>query len=262
MEANQSLPPAGISEAEWKVRVDLAACYRLVAQNGWTDLIFTHISARVPGTDHHYLLNPFGLAFDEVMASNLVKIDLEGNKLDASEHRIHKAGFVIHSAVHQARADANCIIHLHTTAGMAVSALQCGLLPLTQHAMLFTGKVGYHESEGLALDLAERERLSRDLGDNCVLFLRNHGTLVVGSTVPEAFSMMWHLEQACKAQMMALASGQPLNQPPAGIPEAIARLGFNTRRLDEYTEGRSPLGWMEWPSLLRRLDRTDASYRQ
>ncbi|HEX2547655.1 MAG TPA: class II aldolase/adducin family protein [Ramlibacter sp.] len=251
-----------MNDAEWKVRVGLAACYRLVAQNGWTDLIFTHISARVPGSDHHYLINPFGLAFDEVTASNLVKIDLDGNKVDPSEHRIHKAGFVIHSAVHQAREDANCIIHLHTPAGMAMSALQCGLLPLTQHAMLFTGKVGYHESEGLALDLAERERLARDLGTNCVLVLKNHGTLVVGSTVAEAFSMQWHLEQACKAQMMALASGQPLNQPPAGIPEAIARLGFNTKRLDEYTEGRSPLGWMEWPSLLRRLDRTDPGFRQ
>lgn len=250
-----------MTEEERQTRIDLAACYRLVAQNGWTDLIYTHISARVPGGRHHYLLNPFGCTFDEVTASNLVKIDLDGNKIGESPHRIHKAGFVIHSAIHAIREDANCIIHLHTPAGMAVSTMACGLLPLTQHAMLFHGRTGYHESEGLALDLAERERLSRDLADNCILILRNHGTLVVGQTVAEAYSMMWHLEQACKVQVAALASGQRLTEPPKGIPEAIARLGFSKAHLEQYPEGRSPLGWLEWPAMLRRLDRTQADYR-
>lgn len=246
---------------EWSTRIDLAACYRLVAQHGWTDLIYTHISARVPNSDHHYLLNPFGWTFDEVTASSLVKIDVDGNKIGESEHRIHKAGFVIHGAVHAAREDANCIIHLHTPAGMAVSALECGLLPLSQHAMLFHGRVGYHESEGLALDLRERERLVRDLGDNCVVFLRNHGTLVIGSSVPEAYSMMWHLEQACRTQMAALGSGMKIHTPPEGIPEAVARLGFRSGRLEEHAEGRSPMGWMEWPAMLRRLDRTEPDFR-
>lgn len=254
-------PKTPMSGKEWQTRLDLAACYRLVAQAGWTDLIYTHISARVPDSDDHYLLNPFGLTFDEITASSLVKVDLDGNKVDASEARVHKAGFVIHSAVHAMREDANCVLHLHTPAGMAVSAMKCGLLPLSQHAMLFTGRVGYHESEGLALDVSERERLARDLSDHCILILRNHGTLVVGATIPEAFSMMWHLEQACKVQVAAAGSGLELNQPPPGIPEAVAHAGFNRGHLPQYPEGRSPMGWLEWPALLRRLDRTEPGYR-
>lgn len=254
-------PAAGVSDGEWAARVDLAACYRLAAHYGWTDLIYTHISARVPGPDEHYLLNPFGCMFDEITASSLLKIDLDGNLVAPSPHRIHKAGFVIHSAVHAARPDVGCVIHSHTRAGMAVSAMQCGLLPLTQHAMLFHGRVAYHATEGLALDLDERKRIAADLGDKAVMILRNHGTLVAGATVAEAFSMMWHLERAMQAQVDAMASGTALTTPPVAVAEATARMGFSSAPLDQYTDGRSPLGWMEWPALRRMLDRLDPSYR-
>lgn len=252
--------PLDISAEEWQARVDLAACYRLVAHHGWDDLIYTHISLRVPGTQH-YLINPFGWSFDEVTASSLVLIDGEGQKLRSSEHEVHKAGFVIHSAIHQARADAHCVLHLHTRAGMAVSMLECGLLPLSQHAMLFHGKVGYHESEGLALNVEERERLAADMGGHMVLVLRNHGTLVVGSTVGEAFSAMWHLEKACQAQLDAMACGQALHQPSPDVADQISRLGFNRRNdLHEYPRGQSPLGSKEWPAMRRLLDRVSPGY--
>lgn len=250
-----------MSADEWSTRVDLAACYRLVAMNGWDDLIYTHISVRVPGTEH-YLINPFGWAFEEVTASSLVKIDSQGQKIDDCEHDVHKAAFVIHGAIHTARKDAHCVLHLHTTAGIAISMLKCGLLPLSQHAMLFHGKVGYHESEGLALDLAEQERLAADLGSNMVLILRNHGTLVVGTTVAEAFSAMWHLEKACQAQLDAMACGQELTYPHAEVAQQVARLGFNRAELEEYPERRSPLGTKEWPAMLRRLDRTSPGFRE
>ncbi len=256
----RSPAPAGMGEAEWNARVDLAACYRLCALNGWTDLIFTHISLRVPGTSH-YLLNPFGWTFDEITASSLVKVDLDGNKVDPSEHEVHKAGFVIHSAIHAAREDAHCVLHLHTRAGMAISTLKCGLLPLTQHAMLFHGKVAYHESEGLALDLGERDRLARDLGDNMILILRNHGTLVVGDSPAQAFSAMWHLDKACEAQLDAMATQAELNRPPAGVPEQIATLAFNkAESLAAYDNKPSPVGSKEWPALLRMLDRRCPGY--
>lgn len=255
-----SEPPPGMT-SERLARVDLAACYRLVAHFGWTDLIYTHISMRVPGSHDQFLINPFGLAFDEITASNLLKVDLEGTLVEPSEHEVHKAGFVIHSAIHAMREDANCVLHLHTRAGMAVSALEEGLLPLTQHAMLFHGRIGYHESEGLALSLDERARLARDLGDNIVLMLRNHGTLVVGKTVAEAFSIMWHLEKACQAQLDILACGRQPRLPPAGIAREIARLGFSDARLDEYSTGKSPLGHKEWPAMLRLADRVAPGFR-
>jgi len=259
-EPRRSPVPPGMSETEWAARVNLAACYRLCALNGWTDLIFTHISMRVPGTGH-YLLNPFGWTFDEITASSLVKVDLDGNTIDPTEHEVHKAGFVIHSAIHAAREDAHCVLHLHTRAGMAISMLKCGLLPLSQHAMLFHGKVGYHESEGLALDLRERERLARDLGDNMILILRNHGTLVVGESPAQAFSAMWHLEKACEAQLDAMATQAELNHPPANIPPQIARLAFDkAERHAEFDNKRSPAGWKEWPALLRMLDRRSPGY--
>ncbi|MBL8380108.1 MAG: class II aldolase/adducin family protein [Burkholderiales bacterium] len=257
----RSSRPGAETAAEREARVDLAACYRLAARYGWTDLIYTHISARVPGEDGHFLLNPFGWMFDEITASSLVKVDLEGNKVDDSPHRIHRAGFVIHSAIHAARPDAGCVIHSHTRAGMAVSMMECGLLPLTQHAMLFHGRVGYHASEGFALALDERRRLAEDLGDKPILILRNHGTLVAGATVAQAFSMMWHLEKAMQAQVDAMASGTPLSQPGAGVADAIAARGFSNARIDEYSEGQSPLGRLEWPALLRMLDREDPSFR-
>jgi ribulose-5-phosphate 4-epimerase/fuculose-1-phosphate aldolase len=241
-----------ISPQEWDVRVALAACYRLVHLSGWTDLVFTHISARVPGTEEHFLLNPFGFAFDEVTASSLVRIDLDGNVVDGSGARIHKAGFVIHSAVHGARPDAGCVIHTHSIAGMAVSMLRDGLLPLSQHAQLFYGRLGYHDYEGLALNLDERQRLVRDLGSNPAMVLRNHGLLVVGRDVPEAFSILHHLEKACQAQLAAQATGAALNVPPEEVSRATAAQGFGS-------EG-APFGEIEWPAMLRRLDRIDPDY--
>ena len=249
------------SADERQMRVDLAACYRLHAELGWTDLVFTHISARVPGAAHHFLINPFGLAFDEVTASNLLKIDAEGNKVDPFPHQVHRAGFVIHSAVHMTRLDVGCVIHAHTRSGMALSALQCGLLPLTQHAMMFHGRVAYHESEGFATDLEERQSLAADLADKPVMILRNHGTLVAGRTVAQAFSMMWHLERAMQAQMDAMASGQPLQMPPAGVAERIAANAFTEPGVVRADGRVSPLGHQEWPAMLRRLDRKDPSYR-
>lgn len=255
------MTPGDPSPEERQVRIDLAACYRLHASLGWTDLVYTHISARVPGTADHFLINPFGLGFDEVTASNLLKIDADGAKVVPSPHPVHRAGFVIHSAVHQARHDVGCVIHAHTRAGMALSALECGLLPLTQHAMMFHGRVAYHESEGLANSLDERSRLARDLGDKPVMILRNHGTLVAGRTVAQAFSMMWHLEQAMQAQLDAMASGQPLHLPPPGIAERIAASAFTEPGVPRADGSVSPLGHAEWPALLRRLDRIDPSFR-
>lgn len=246
---------------ERQVRVDLAACYRLHAHFGWTDLVYTHISARVPGAHDHFLLNPFGLRFDEVTASNLLKIDVDGQLVEPSDHPVHRAGFVIHSAVHMARPDAVCVIHAHTRAGMAVSAMQCGLLPLTQHAMLFHDRVAYHDSEGLANDVSERERLARDLGDKPVLILRNHGTLVVGKTIAQAFSMMWHLERAMQAQVDALASGQPLTMPSPALAARIADNGFTTPGVPRANGTFSPVGVAEWPAMVRLLDGLDPSYR-
>jgi ribulose-5-phosphate 4-epimerase/fuculose-1-phosphate aldolase len=242
------------NEAEWQVRVDLAACYRLAALFGWTDLVYTHISARVPGTAEHFLLNRFGLAFDEVTASNLVKIDYNGNVVDGSGAPVHKAGFVIHSAVHAARRDAECIIHTHSTAGIAISALDCGLLPISQHANLFYGRVGYHDHEGLALDTDERSRLANDLGPHPAMILRNHGLLVVGRAVPEAFSIMHHLEKACQAQLAAMATGDKLVTPPEAVSRKTAGQGFGSPE--------APFGEIEWPAMLRRLDRIDRSFRR
>ena len=239
-------------QSEREVREQLAACYRLVHQHGWTDLVYTHISARVPGPEEHFLLNPLGFMFNEVTASNLVKIDLDGNNVGASPHPVNRAGFVIHSAVHAARPDVQCVIHLHTPAGMAVSMMKCGLLPLSQHAQMFYGRIGYHQYEGIAIDMDERKRLVRDLGDNPVMILRNHGTLVAGATIPQAFSFMFHLEKACQAQLLAMSSGQELELPPE---EASVRTRDLVFRPD------SPVGRAEWPALMRMLDATDPSYK-
>jgi ribulose-5-phosphate 4-epimerase/fuculose-1-phosphate aldolase len=249
-----------VSPEEWEVRVQLAACYRLAAHYGWTDIIYTHISARVPGTEH-YLLNPFGHMFQEITASSLLKVDLDGRKVEPSPHQIQQAGFVIHSAIHAARADAHCVLHSHTRAGMALSMLECGLLPLSQHAMLFYGNVAYHDSEGIALDVDERTRLARDLGDKKVMILRNHGTLVVGETVPQAFVAMWHLEKAMQAQLDAMATGARLTQPSQKVAEATAARGFVGRPEDNVGNVETPLGWYEWPALMRMLDRMDPSYK-
>src|SRR5882672_10249011 len=209
------------SEQEWQTRVDLAAAYRLVALYGWDDLIFTHISARVPGTEHHFLLNPYGMMFEEVTASSLVKVDLAGNKVDESPYFVNPAGFTIHSAVHAAREDALCVMHLHTDYGIAVSAQKEGLLPISQQAMLALASLAYHDYEGLALDDEEKPRLVADLGEKHFMILRNHGLLTIGRTAAEAFLGMFLLERACKIQILAQAGGGELVEIPDPIIERV-----------------------------------------
>jgi ribulose-5-phosphate 4-epimerase/fuculose-1-phosphate aldolase len=240
-----------MSDAEWRARVDLAACYRLVARNGWDDLIYTHISATVPGAEGQYLINPFGLGFDEVRASNLVKVDVRGRIIGESPYRVNPTGFTIHGAVHAARPDALCVMHLHTTAGIAVSMLRCGLLPLSQHAMRFYKNVAYHDYEGVALDPAEEKRLTEDLGQHKAMILHNHGTLTCGVTVAEAYVLMATLEKACVTQLAAMAASKDLVVPPEEVLDlAVSQL------IDDST----PEGELEWPSLLRRLERDDPSF--
>ncbi|MDQ3223867.1 MAG: class II aldolase/adducin family protein, partial [Gemmatimonadota bacterium] len=215
-----------VSEEEWKVRVDLAAAYRLVAYYGWDDLIFTHLSARVPGPEHHFLLNPYQLMFEEVTASSLVKVDMSGQPVGETPFITNAAGFTIHSALHMARPDAQAVMHLHTPHGQAVSAHSEGLLPLTQTAMLIREDVAFHDYEGVAVDLDERERLIANIGDKGAMLLRNHGTLTVGETVGEAFLKLYFLERACEAQILALSAGEAnLNRPPQGSPEVTAQQG-------------------------------------
>lgn len=240
------------SEAEWQVRCDLAAAYRLVALYGWDDMIFTHISVRVPG-EPHFLINPYGLLFEEITASNLVKIDTDGNKVDDSAYDVNPAGFVIHSAIHRAHPNAHCVLHLHTESGQAVSAQKNGLLPITQTAMTICADVAYHDFEGIASDLGERERIVADLGNKHLMLLRNHGTLTVGETVSDAFIRMYFLERACEAQVRAMAGGAELHP-------ASQESWDKTRELADI--GLMPIGQqLAWPALLRKLDRVDASYK-
>ena len=242
-----------VSAEEWKLRVDLAATYRLVALYGWDDMIFTHISARVPGSQHHFLINPYGLMFEEITASSLVKIDVEGEKVQDSPFPVNPAGFTIHSALHMNRDDAHCIIHLHTTDGVAVSAQADGLLPLDQHAMMICGDTAYHDYEGVALDLDERDLLVHDIGNKHVMILRNHGTLALGESCADAFLRMYYLERACSMQVRALAGGVKPNMPNQGVPEKAAKQG--------YAAFDGMIGPLAWPALLRKLDRIDPSYR-
>jgi len=243
-----------VSEPEWQTRVDLAAAYRLVALYGWDDLIFTHISARVPGTDHHFLLNPYGMMFEEVTASSLVKVDLAGHKVTDSPYFINPAGFTIHSAVHAAREDALVVMHLHTDYGIAVSAQKDGLLPISQQAMLVLSSLAYHDYEGLALNEDEKPRLVADLGDKSHLLLRNHGLLTVGRTAAEAFLSMFLLERACKIQILAQSGGRELVE----IPSPVVRLV--EAQVKAVTVGQGAA--LTWPGLLRKLDRIDPSYRE
>jgi len=243
-----------VSEEEWRARVDLAAAYRLVAHYGWDDLIFTHISARVPGPEHHFLLNPYGMMFDEVAASSLVKIDLAGNIVLESPHIINPAGFTIHSAVHAAREDALCVIHLHTEYGIAVSAQKHGLLPISQQALFPLSSLAYHEYEGLALNEGEKPRLVEDLGNKNYMILKNHGLLAVGRSVAEAFLSMFILERACKIQILAQSGGAVLLPVPDPILERVAS------QLQLVTVGQG--AQLAWPGLLRKLDRMDPSYRE
>jgi ribulose-5-phosphate 4-epimerase/fuculose-1-phosphate aldolase len=242
-----------VPEAEWKVRVDLAAAYRLVAHYGWDDLIFTHLSARVPGPEHHFLLNPYNLMFEEVTASSLVKVDMNGHPVEPTPFITNPAGFTIHSALHMAREDAQAVMHLHTPHGQAVAAHAEGLLPLTQTAMLVRDDVAYHDYEGVAVDLGERERLVADIGSKGAMLLRNHGTLAVGETVGEAFVRLYFLERACQAQILALSAGEGnLNNPPQGAPEVTAEQGKIGLKM--------AAGALAWPALLRKAYRLDPSF--
>lgn len=241
-----------LAEEEKSIRMQLAACYRLVDLYGMTDQIYTHISARMPGTEDQFLINPYGQLFHEITASSLVVVDQDGNAVGPTNYEVNPAGFTIHSAVHSARHEARCVIHTHTTAGMAVSALAEGLLPITQHALIFHGTVGYHDFEGIALDLDERARIIADLGTNDVLILRNHGLLVVGRTIPEAFNRIYHLERACQAQIAAMSCGAPLVVPPESVRARVAAQAWG--------DGQ-PVGSRGWPALLRLLDSRDPSWR-
>ena len=242
-----------VSEEEWRVRVDLAACYRLVAAHGWDDLVFTHITARVPGPEHHFLINPYGMLFEEVTASSLVKVDLSGNKVVPSPYEINPAGFTIHSAVHAAREDAKCVIHLHTDAGVAVSAQKDGLLPISQNALFPLASLAYHAYEGVALREDEKARLVADLGARRFMILRNHGTLTVGRSVADAFLSMFVLERACRIQLLAQSGGAALLEVPRPILEGIVA------QAEQVTRGLG--GQLAWPGLLRKLDRIDPSFR-
>ena len=242
-----------VSAEEWQARVELAAAYRLVALYGWDDLIFTHISSRVPGADHHFLLNPYGMMFEEVTASSLVKIDLLGNKVTDSPYFVNPAGFTIHSAVHAAREDALCVMHLHTDYGIAVSAQKDGLLPISQQAMLALSSLAYHDYEGLALNEDEKPRLVADLGDKSQMILRNHGLLTVGRTAAEAFLAMFLLERACKIQILAQAGGELVE-----IAKPIVQLVESQVKVVTVGQGAA----LTWPGLLRKLDRIDPSYKE
>ena len=242
-----------VSDEEWQLRVDLAACYRLIAMYGWDDLVFTHVSARVPGPDEHFLINAYGLLFEEMTASSLVKVDLNGDKVLDSPHMVNPAGFVIHSAVHEARPDVGCVLHTHTKAGVAVSTQKDGLLPISQTSLFPYASLAYHDYEGVALNDDEKPRLVADLGDRNALMLRNHGLLTTGATIADAFLMMYVFETACQIQVMAQSSGGELIQVPQPIVDGIQA------QAEQVTKGLG--GQLIWPGLLRKLDRADPSYR-
>ena len=242
-----------VSAEEWQLRVDLAACYRLVALYGWSDLVFTHISARIPGPEHHFLINPYGLMFDEITASSLVKVDMQCNKLIDSPYPVNPAGFVIHSAVHEAREDVQCVLHTHTRAGVAVSAQKNGVLPISQQSTFVLASLAYHGYEGVAFRDEEKPRLQADLGQANFLMLRNHGLLTCGKTIADAFLAMYTFEAACKIQIDAQAGGGELTQVHPQILTGVAQA------MKVQTGGLG--GAFVWPSLIRKLDRTDPSYK-
>ncbi len=246
--------PAGMNAVEWALRVDLACAYRLVADLGWDDLIFTHLSARVPGPEHHFLLNPYDRGFDEITASSLVKVGMDGNAVEEGKGPVNPAGFTIHSAVHMARPDARCVMHLHTPDGQAVSAMHEGLLPLNQTALAAAGDLAYHDYEGVALDLDERERIVADLKDHHFMLLRNHGTLTVGEEVGDAFLRMYFLERACTIQVRSLAAGREnIALAPQGTMEKVAE---QNKGVAEFVSRQ-----LTWPMLRRRMDRLDSGYK-
>jgi ribulose-5-phosphate 4-epimerase/fuculose-1-phosphate aldolase len=264
-----------VSPAEWGLRVDLAACYRLMARYGMTDLIYNHSTARVPGPEHHILINAYGMLYDEVTASSLIKVDLGGNIIDSSDHgySVNAAGYIIHSAVHEAREDAHCVIHTHTRAGISVSALEEGLLPLSQTAMRFHGKVAYHDYEGPAFDRGEKGRLVEHLGGRSAMILRNHGLLVCAPSIPQAFNLIYWLEQACRIQVDLLSCQRPLHVAPPPVVQRTAEAlsgmeitleneaAANPNLKRDAQKAGSGYGLLEWPALLRALDRQDPSFR-
>ena len=248
--------PRGISAAEWEARCELAAAFRIAASLGWTDMLGTHFSLRVPGTEDEFLINPYGLLFEEITASSLIKIDTEGNKLSQSQYEVNRAGFVIHSAVHMGAEHAHCVMHCHTVAGVGVSTQKQGLLPITQMALTVLGEVRYHDYEGVADNEDERSRIVEDLGDGAVLILRNHGTLTVGATVGEAFARMNRIERACRFQLAALTGGAEPNPIPQEIVDHTAQQGSELSN-----SGRAAGGKLLWAALRRKLDREDPGYR-
>jgi len=243
-----------VSAEEWQLRVDLAACYRLVALYGWSDLVFTHISARIPGPEHHFLINPYGLMFDEITASSLVKVDQQCNKIIESPYPVNPAGFVIHSAVHAAREDIQCVLHTHTRAGIAVSAQKNGVLPISQQSTFVLASLAYHDYEGVAFRDDEKPRLQADMGSANFLMLRNHGLLTCGKTIADAFLSMYTFENTCQIQIAAQSGGGELTQVNPKIVEGVGQA------MKVQTGGLG--GQFVWPSLIRKLDRIDDSYRQ
>ncbi|MDB5393105.1 MAG: class aldolase [Rhodospirillales bacterium] len=238
------------TEAEWEARVELACAYRLFDHFGWHSLIYNHITLRIPGPERHFLINPFGLMYREVTASNLLKVDLDGNKLTPSPWEVWEAGFVVHSAVHRVREDIRCVMHTHTVAGVAVACQAQGLLPLDLTSLLFTGRIAYHELEGITTDRAECDRIAADLGDKSVMILRNHGLLTCGPTVADAFQDMYQLEQACRVQLAAQSSGVPLNFPAAEV----------ARKTAVRSGGMSELNGLQWAAMRRWMEETDPSF--
>ncbi|MBW4934053.1 class II aldolase/adducin family protein [Marinobacter sp. F4206] len=243
----------GVSAEEWQLRVDLAAAYRLIALYGWDDLIFTHISARIPGDEHHFLINPYGMMFEEITASSLVRVDQEGNKITPDDFDINPAGFTIHSAIHAVREDAACVMHTHTTAGVAVSAQQDGLLPLSQQSLFPLSNLAYHDYEGVALREDEKARLQKDLGNNNFMILRNHGLLTTGGSIADAFLGMYILQRACEVQIQALSGNREMTPIPGGIVDTIRQ------QAEQVTRGMG--GNLAWPGLLRKLDRVNPGFR-
>lgn len=255
MTASNVISLDAMSDAERQVRIDLAAAYRLVAMYGWDDMIFTHLSARVPGPEHHFLINPYGWFFDEITASSLVKIDLAGNPVGETPYKVNPAGFTIHSAVHEVREDAICVMHVHTLDGTAVASTSHGLQPLNQTAQLIANDLAYHDYEGVALDLDERPRLQRDLGDKNLMLLRNHGTLTVGKSVAAAFVRMYYLERACSMQVRTFAMGNAIYPTDEDVIEKNGAIGSAPNGLMMVADK------LAWPALLRKLDRTNPGYR-